>query len=53
MNRFMKKYNVFELWGVKVDDYNFICEKLFDDKTYREIFTKENIKVLDNKKIES
>lgn len=48
----MKKYNVFELWVVKAEDYYFICEKLFDDKTYREIFTKERIKVLDSKNIE-
>lgn len=48
----MKKYNVFELWVVKVDDYYFICEKLFDDKTYREIFTKEKIKMLDSQNIE-
>lgn len=48
----MKKYNVFELWVVKVDDYYFICEKSFDDKTYSEIFTKEKIKMLDSQKIE-
>ena len=48
----MKKYNVFELWVVKANDYYFICEKLFDDKTYREIFTKEKIKVLDSQNIE-
>ena len=48
----MKKYNVFELWVVKADDYYFICEKLFDDKTYREIFTKEKIKMLDSQNIE-
>lgn len=48
----MKKYNVFELWVVKVDDYYFICEKLLDEKTYREIFTKEKIKVLNIENIE-
>ncbi len=48
----MKKYSVFELWVVKTDGYYFICEKLFDDKTYWEIFTKEKIKVLDSQNIE-
>lgn len=48
----MKKYNVFQLLVVKVGDYYFICEKLFDDKTYREIFTKEKIKMLDSQNIE-
>ena len=48
----MKKYNVFDLWVVKADDYYFICEKLFDENTYREIFTKEKVEVLDNENLE-
>ena len=48
----MKKYNVFELWIVKIKDYYFICEKLIDENTYREIFTKEKFKLLDNEKVE-
>lgn len=39
----MTKYNIFDLWVIKVEEYYFICEKEFD-KTYREIFTKEKIK---------
>ena len=48
----MKKYNVFDLYVIKNDDYYFICEKLVDETIYREIFTKEKINVLDKQNIE-
>lgn len=41
----MKKYNIYELNVVKDEIYYFICEKMYDDNTYREIFTKKVIKV--------
>lgn len=48
----MKKYSVFELWVVKVDDYYFICEKTYKKGMYKEIFTDEKFEVLDEKNIE-
>ena len=49
----MKKYSLFELWVVKVDDYYFICEKTYKENTYREIFTKEEFIVLASEDIKS
>lgn len=40
----MKKYNVFELYVVKEDNYYFICEKGIKEDTYIEIFTHKIIK---------
>lgn len=48
----MKKYNVFNLCVVNFENYFFICEKLCDEGMYREIFTGDRIKVLDDEKVE-
>lgn len=40
----MKKYNVFNLYVVKKDDYYFICEKGIKEHTYIEIFTHKTLK---------
>lgn len=40
----MKKYNVFNLYIVKEDDYYFICEKGIKEHTYIEIFTHKTLK---------
>ena len=47
----MKKYNVFELRVVKADDYYFICE-MINEKTYKEIFTNEQIKISISENVE-
>lgn len=43
----MKKYSIFDLYVVKIEEYYFICEKTYKENTYKEIFTKEEFKVLD------
>jgi len=40
----MKKYNVFNLYVVKEDDYYFICEQGIKEHTYIEIFTHKILK---------
>ena len=47
-----KKYNVLELYVVKIKEYYFICEKL-DNNIYREIFTEEKFQILNNENVES
>ena len=48
----MKKYDVFFLYVVKVDDNLFICTKMLDDITYKEVFTGEKLKNIEAKDIE-
>ena len=43
----MKKYSVFELYVVEKEGHKFICEKISDNE-YREVFTKEKIKIENN-----
>lgn len=49
----MKKYSVFDLYVVNVDEYYFICEKGYRENIYVELFTKEKFKVLDDNNIRS
>lgn len=46
----MKKYNIFELYVIKVEDYCFICTKT--NKGYSEIFTNEEFKNIEDYYIE-
>lgn len=48
----MKKYSVFNLWVIKSGDKKFICERICDN-AFREIFTKQIIKISESKYIES
>lgn len=48
----MKKYSVFSLWVIKSGNKNFICERICDN-AFREIFTKQIIKINESKYIES
>ena len=48
----MEKYNVLDLYVVKMDNYYFICEKLVEDDMYKEIFTNDEFKVEKNQKVE-
>lgn len=47
----MKKYSVFYLYVVNVDEYYFICEKGYRDNLYVELFTKEKFEVLDENNV--
>jgi len=48
----MKRYSVFRLFVIKKGDYYFICENI-GEYLYREIFTNEKFKVLNNENIEA
>lgn len=48
----MKKYNVFYLWVVEKDGHCFICERVYHN-SYKEVLTKEDIRVEENDKVKS
>ena len=48
----MKKYSVFNLWVVTSGDKKFICERICSN-AFKEIFTKQIIKIDESKYIES
>ena len=48
----MEKYDVLDLYVVNVGNYYFICEKLIEENTYKEIFTNEEFIVSKHQKKE-
>ena len=48
----MKKYDVFFLYVVRIENNLFICTKMLDGKTYKEVFTGEKFKNIEAKDIE-
>ena len=48
----MKKYNVFSLSVIKIDDQKFICESIIPGEKYREILTGRKITLKDDYVVE-
>lgn len=48
----MKKYNVFSLSVIKIDDQKFICEGIIPGEKYREILTGRKITLKDDYVVE-
>lgn len=48
----MKKYDVFFLYVVRRENNLFICTKMLDGETYKEIFTGEKLKNIHNNDVE-
>ena len=48
----MKKYDVFFLHVVNVEENLFICTKMLDGETYKEVFTGEKFKKIESKYVE-